>query len=80
MVRRRDNKVIYRVNSKAHYLVTLTRLENNYGNPRYEATIIDLDNSDVYIPSPTLRFTGHYMGDAGEAEWIVKYYENKIRV
>lgn len=79
MVRRRDNKATYRVNSKAHYLVTLIRLENNYyGNPRYEATIINLDYEDIYIASPSFRFTGHYLGDAEEAKWIVQYYENKI--
>lgn len=78
MVRRRDNRGSYRVNSKNHYLVTLVRLENNYyGNPRYEATVINLDNADSFIYSPVYRFTGHYFSEQDEAVWIVGYHENK---
>ena len=78
MVRRRDNRGSYRVNSKHHYIVTMVRLENNYyGNPRWEATIINLDNIETFIYAPVYRFTGHYMNEQHEAEWIVNYYENK---
>lgn len=76
MVRRRENKATYRIYSNSFYLVTLTRLENNYyGNPRYEAIIINLHCAGTYITSLVYRFTGHYMDDIKEAEWIVKYHE-----
>lgn len=80
-MRRRNNKATYRINvDNAHYLVTLTHLKNNvYGNPRFEANIIDLDNSDNYIATAVYRFGGHYMGDAGEAAWIVEQHHNTIK-
>lgn len=79
MIRARDNRVTYRINSKHHYLVTMQRLNNTYyGNPRYEATIINLDNEDIYIASFVYRFTGHYYGDIDEAKQIVLHHE-KVR-
>lgn len=80
MTRQRDSRGTWRVNSNHHYLVTLDRLPNTYyGNPRFEATIINIDIEDVYIGSQVYRFEGHYMGDAQEAEWIVKYHEDKVK-
>lgn len=78
MVRRRENVGVYLVESKHIYAVTLKRLENNYyGSPRYEATITNLGNlKDGYDPATVYRFTGHYIGDQMEAEWIVKYHES----
>lgn len=76
MTVRKDNRATYRVTTTKHWLVTLERLHNTYsGNPRFEATLINLDNDDVYIGSFVYRFTGHYMDERGEAEWIVKHHE-----
>lgn len=78
MTRQRDNRATYRVNSKHHYLVTIERLQNGYcGNPRFEATIINLDIEDIYIGSFVYRFDGHYMDEQNEASWIVDYHEKK---
>ena len=78
MTTRRGNRATYRVTTTRHWLVTLERLANTYsGNPRFEATLINLDNDDVFIGSFVYRFTGHYMDERAEAEWIVKHHEAK---
>lgn len=78
MTKQRDNKATYRVITSKHWLVTLERLNNTYcGQPRYEATLINLDIDDVYIGSFVYRFTGHDYGEAEEAQYIVKHHENK---
>lgn len=78
MTRQRDNRATYRVTSNKHWLVTLERLSNTYcGNPRYEATLINLDIEYDYIGSFVYRFTGHYYSELDEARWIVKHHEDK---
>lgn len=81
MIRQRDTRSTYVIRLNHVYYVTLQRLENNYnGNPRYEATIINTDAAiDNYILSRVYRFTGHFLGDNNEAEWIAKYHESKIK-
>lgn len=78
MTTRRDNKATYRVTTTNHWLVILERLHNTYcGNPRFEATLINIDGESDYISSFVYRFTGHYMDEQSEAEWIVKHHEAK---
>ena len=58
-----------------NYLVTLERLKNtNMGTPRFKATIVDLNS--YCFATCQYTFHGHYLGDDGEAEWIVNHYEN----
>jgi len=79
MTKRKNNRTSYRVNSKYHYIVTLERLANTaYGNPRYEATIINIDYEDIYICSYVYRFTGHNMDEIGEANWIVAHHDSEV--
>ena len=59
----------------SNYLVTLEPLKNTtYGNPRFKATIVDLENWALCGWQYT--FTGHYYGYDGEAEWVVNHHEN----
>lgn len=82
MVRQKDNVAIYKVTTEKHnYYVELLKLHNNYdGNPRYEAHLIraDLVEQYNYCGAHVYRFTGHYMDDINEAQWIVEYHEKKI--
>ena len=79
MTKRQNNRTSYRVNSIYHYIVTLERLANTtYGNPRYEAIIINIDNEDIYLCSYVYRFTGHYMDETSEAKWIVEHHESEV--
>ena len=78
MVRQRDNRSAYTVTLESHYIVTLERLQNSYyGNPRFEAGIINLDKMGGYIGVHVYRFTGHYMDEYQEARWIVEYHVKK---
>ena len=78
MITQRDNRATYRIISNHHYLVTINRLKNDYyGNPRFEATIINLDVDNVYIGSFVYRFSGHHFNEYEEAKSIVKYHEEK---
>lgn len=81
MTKRIDNKATYKVTTnKGVYFVTLTHLKNDInGGLRYEANIIKntATGNDNYMTTFCYRFTGHYMGDAGEANWVVNYHENK---
>ncbi len=79
MTTQRDNRATYRVISKHNYLVTLERLKNDYyGNPRFEATIINTDiDNEYYIGSFVYRFSGHHNSEYDEAKYIVNYHEEK---
>jgi hypothetical protein len=81
MVRQKDNRAAYPVTTDNHYIVTLERLQNNYyGNPRFEAAIINLDHAaGGYVGAHVYRFTGHYMDEYKEARWIVDYHEHKAQ-
>lgn len=60
-----------------HYIVTLERLNNDRnGNPRYKAVIIFPEENTKSFFNAVYTFTGHYCGEYGEAEHIVKYYES----
>lgn len=84
MIIRRDNVAVYRLTTENnHWLVELKRLQNTYcGNPRFEATLINLDKCDTYVGGFVYRFTGHYMDEYDESKWIVNHHEeldNKMK-
>ena len=73
MTRRFDNIQVYRIPTEhALYHVLLTRIKNDVnGKPRYEAFITTSNDDAAYH----YRFSGHYYGDAREADYIVGYHE-----
>jgi len=84
-MRRLNNGSTYKVQTKRGvYAVVLERLKNgNYGQPRFKAHVITLEVFGDTIPTNYLftrvyTFTGHYMNDEGEAEWIVARVEEEI--
>ena len=82
MTTQRDNVGGYFVSSdNSRYLVELRRLVNTYaGNPRYEATIFNLEKCDImdYTAGHVFRFTGHHYSEQDEARWIIKHWEAKV--
>lgn len=82
MTTQRDNVAGYMIHTdKDFYLVELRRLVNTYaGNPRFEATIFNLDKCDIidYTAGHVFRFTGQYYCEQDEAKWIVKHWEDKV--
>lgn len=77
MIKRLTNKNSYKVNN---YMVTIERVKNNvYGNPRYKATLINLDcnNPDNYYYTACYTFTGHYYNELDEVKFIVNYHNKK---
>lgn len=78
MTKRLTNSTAYLVKSKHTYAVTLTRIKNSInGNPRYQADIIVIDFlTNIKISCVAhYTFTGHYMSEQKEAEWIIDYIE-----
>lgn len=80
MTKRFTNSTVYLVQREHTYAVTLTRINNDVnGNPRYKAEFFDTH----YLASDGLAcvihytFTGHYMSELKEAEWIVDYHINQ---
>lgn len=74
MTKRFDNKNTYLVERNGRkYAVTLSRVNNDVnGNPLFEALITDLEAiASGYSTTYTYHFSGHYMDNQGEAEWIV---------
>ena len=84
MVRQKDNTSIYKVVSPTtnnHYYVELIRLQNNYfGSSRFEAHIISIEHIEKYdyCGAWVYRFTGHFMDDKQECDFIVAYHEKKV--
>jgi len=78
MTRRKNNVSSYKITGvNGEYIVTLEGLKNDYnGNPRYKATLICLGSGTDCFYSPVYTFTGHFCGELGECENIVKYHEN----
>lgn len=61
------------ITEKGKYLVVLEGLKNDVnGNRRFKARIINLDHITYAV---VYTFKGHYLGEKGECEWIVKQYE-----
>ena len=63
---------------KREYIVTLEPLRNDTnGNPRFQAVIVfyEPDKRINSYYNAVYKFTGHYLGRRGEAEWITKYHE-----
>lgn len=85
MMKRYDNPTTYKVNTtRASYAVTLERLHNDHnGNIRYKATVIVLQVHGEPEPvrdfyTTRFSFTGHQLGEAKEAEFIVNHYESLL--
>lgn len=84
MIRQKESVLIYKVVSSFtnnHYYVELLRLQNNYyGNPRFEAHIISLEHIEKYgyCGAWVYRFTGHFISEQAECDFIVGYHEKKI--
>ena len=74
MTKRLPNATYYDVRSENgnDYGVTIERVQNDRnGNPRFKAgLIIARCNLVMYY-----TFTGHYMKERDEAQWIVDYHE-----
>ena len=71
-MRRLNVKNTYKLSKDGEtYIVTLSRVKKDVNNnPRFEAEIIAI--ADNYLSlSYVYRFTGHYMTEIEEAEWIV---------
>lgn len=86
MLKRLDNTQTYRVETeKAVYLVNIKSIKNDInGNPRYNANIILFEdkneanpNEHLYFYTAQYNFTGHYCGWNGEAEYIVRRFEEE---
>lgn len=84
MIKRLNSKSIYNVTTeRGEYKVILTPLKNTTsGQPRFEAIVIVMrvgeETGGFY--NAVYRFGGHYLGEAGEAEWIVNEYEKGLKV
>jgi hypothetical protein len=84
MVRQKDNvSVVKVVTDLDKYYVTMLRLNNTYsGQPRWQATIIRtlyVEKFGEHVGAHVFRFGGHYGNEEQEAEWIVKYFEKKLK-
>lgn len=82
MVKRKTNRTTYLIRREGvAYAVTLTHIRNNvYGNPRFEAVVTRLDGlngSAGLACSYVYTFTGHYMDDQMEADWIAKRHHEE---
>ena len=72
MIKRLYNRTVYKVTYQNNtYMVQLERLKNsNSGNPRFQASIIPVSNTDTI--SFIYNFSGHYYSECDEALYIVK--------
>jgi hypothetical protein len=62
--------------TSGNYLVTLERIKNTTsGNPRFEATIIDLNS--YCFATYKYTFQGHFMSENDEAQWIAERHEKE---
>ena len=81
MMKRLFNEYGYLVRTdNGEYLVLYNRLKNTAsGCPRYEFRIIRLThNKNEWCCAAVYRNNGHYCGDKGECERIVKMYEKEL--
>lgn len=87
MLKRLNQLSCYTVRTeRGLYLVSLKRIKNDInGNPRYEGLVHSLEVWGVsnvveksFIHSGYYRFTGHYLGEYGECEWLVNKYEDDV--
>lgn len=79
MIKQYNNRSAYRITLENHYIVIISfdHFTNN-GNAVYDAEIINLDRfTDTRGGAHHYRFTGHSMGEAEEARWVVQHHENK---
>lgn len=85
MVKRKNNIYAFNIYRKTpdgdgNYIVTLESLKNTpSGNPRYKAVIVFEPYKEGSRYNAVYTFTGHYMGEQKEAEWILdKYLNNEL--
>lgn len=82
MVKRKTNRTTYLTHCEGvAYAVTLTRIRNDVcGNPRFEAVVTRLESLNGRAGlacSYVYAFTGHYMDDQMEADWIAKRHHEE---
>jgi hypothetical protein len=79
MVKRHDQINVFNIaTERRSYIVALERLNNGInGNPRYKAVIIFPEEDTKSMYNAVYTFSGHYYGEYGEAEYIVKIYEEQ---
>lgn len=84
--RQKTNPSTYKVETlRGTYAVTLERLHNTeYGAPRFRAQVITLqvrgeEPPENYFFTTAWTFTGHYIQEREEAQWIVERYEEKLK-
>ena len=79
MTKQYNNRGAYRVTLEHNYIVIISFDHwTNNGNAVYDAEIINLDRfDDSWNAAHHYRFTGHNLGEAQEARWIVKHHEEK---
>ena len=67
----------FQINTEAgNYFVSLERIKNTVnGCPRFQATIIDLNS--YCLATYQYTFTGHYMSEHDEAQWIAERHEKE---
>ena len=67
----------FQINTESgNYLITLERIKNTVnGAPRFSAAIIDLNS--YCLATYQYTFTGHYMSEHDEAQWIAERHEKE---
>lgn len=57
-------------------IVILENIKNTRdGNPRFRAIVVDINTLENHI----IKFTGHYMTNQGEAQWIYDNLKNFLK-
>lgn len=78
MLKRQNQISAYNIKKgNKEYCVTLEHLKNSpSGCPRFKATIIyaptDTSEDTSYLYNAVYTFTGHYVSDGDEANWILE--------
>lgn len=86
MLRRKNQETAFIITGCKHtYTVILERLHNsNSGCPRYKGRLIVWEETKegkakvqdaLSLYNAVFTFSGHYLGELGEARWIVEQYE-----
>lgn len=80
MTKRRNQIDVYKISTQRNnYIVALEGLKNDInGNRRFKATIIVDSDMNQWLWNAVYTFTGHHLGEKGECERIVSYYEKEI--
>lgn len=89
MLKRKNQKSVYQITGEhGAYIVVIEHLRNTAcGCPRFSAVIIKLeenqegklkftDGDSLY--NAVYNFTGHYLSERSEAEWILSRFEKEV--